>query len=221
MREVAPDVYHLPLFPFDSINAYVIEGVLVDAGVRCSAQRLLPLLDGLPVRAHALTHVHADHQGGSQAVCDALGVPLWCGAADAPAMEAGRVVEQYPNPNHWIARLQDRFWVGPGRPVDRTLREGDTVGAFEVLETPGHSPGHLAFYRDEDGVLILGDVLLNMNLLTTREGLREPPGVFTPQPQQNRQSAKRLGALRPSLVCFGHGSPLRNPVRFEAFCQQL
>lgn len=221
MKRLAPDVYHLSLFPFDSINAYVIGDVLLDAGVRCSEQRLRRELADVPIRAHALTHVHADHQGASRAVCEALDVPLWCSDADAPAMETGRVVEQYPNPNHWIARAQRRWWAGPARSVDRTLQEGDAVAGFEVLETPGHSPGHLAFYREDDGVLILGDVLLNMNLLTTREGLREPPAVFTPDPEQNRLSARRLGALRPNLVCFGHGPPLRDPGRFHTFCRRL
>jgi glyoxylase-like metal-dependent hydrolase (beta-lactamase superfamily II) len=221
MKLLAPDVHQLSLFPFDSINAYVIGDVLVDAGVRWSAGHLLRVLDAVPIQAHALTHAHADHQGASRAVCEALDVPLWCGAGDAAAMESGQIVEQYPDPDHWIARLQRRFWAGPARPVDRRLEEGDTVAGFEVLETPGHSPGHVSFYRPEDGVLILGDVLLNMNLLTTREGLREPPAVFTPNPAENRRSAKRLGALRPSLVCFGHGPPLRDPDRFAHFCRQL
>jgi glyoxylase-like metal-dependent hydrolase (beta-lactamase superfamily II) len=63
MQKLAPDVYHLSLFPFDSINAYVIGDVLLDAGGRCSEQRLRRELTDVPVRAHALTHVHADHQG--------------------------------------------------------------------------------------------------------------------------------------------------------------
>jgi hypothetical protein len=43
--------------------------------------------------------------------------------------------------------------------VSRTLREGDPVGGFEVLEVPGHSPGALAFWRERDRVLVCGDVL--------------------------------------------------------------
>jgi len=221
MKPLAPDVYHLSLFPFDSINAYVIGDVLIDAGVRWSTRRLRRTLSGHSICAHALTHAHADHQGASHAICEALDVPLWCGVADVPAMESGRIVEQYTDPTHWISRFQRRFWAGPARPVDRALQEGDTVAGFEVLEVPGHSPGHLAFHRASDGVLILGDVLLNMDLLTTRTGLQEPPALFTPDPEQNRHSAKRLGRLRPNLVCFGHGPPLRDPDRFASFCEAL
>ena len=44
-------------------------------------------LQGRTVSAHALTHAHPDHQGSSHAVCERLGIPLWCGEGDVPAME--------------------------------------------------------------------------------------------------------------------------------------
>lgn len=43
-------------------------------------------------------------------------------------------------PTDLIARFQQRFWAGPGWPVERTLEEGDAVEGFVVLETPGHAP---------------------------------------------------------------------------------
>ena len=49
-----------------------------------------------------------------------------------------------------------------------------------------------------------------MNVLTGVPGLHEPPAIFTPDPARNRDSARRLAALKPSLACFGHGAPLRN-----------
>ena len=62
-------------------------------------------------------------------------------------------------PDHRLNRLAVRYWAGPGHPFDRRLREGDEVAGFTVLETPGHAPGHVAFWREADRVLILGDVL--------------------------------------------------------------
>jgi glyoxylase-like metal-dependent hydrolase (beta-lactamase superfamily II) len=105
--------------------------------------------------------------------------------------------------------------------VDRILREGDEVGGFLVLETPGHSAGHLAFWRASDRALVLGDVLNNMNLFTTWPGLREPPARYTPDPSLNRASARRLAELKPALVCFGHGPPLRDPSAFVRFVDGL
>jgi glyoxylase-like metal-dependent hydrolase (beta-lactamase superfamily II) len=59
-------------------------------------------------------------------------------------------------------------------------------------------------------VAIAGDVLANIHFLTGRPGLREPPPFFSVDYQQNRQSIRRLASLRPTLVCFGHGRPLRD-----------
>jgi glyoxylase-like metal-dependent hydrolase (beta-lactamase superfamily II) len=90
-----------------------------------------------------------------------------------------------------------------------------------VLETPGHSAGHVSFWRESDRTLICGDVVNGMNLLTTIPGLHEPVGIFTPDPERNRESAKRLGELEPALVCVGHGPPWRDTRKFVEFCRSL
>ena len=90
-----------------------------------------------------------------------------------------------------------------------------------MLDTPGHSRGHVAFWRESDRVLILGDVLNNMNVHTGIPGLHEPPSMFTTDPARNRESARRLAALRPSLACFGHGAPLRDPDKLADFAARL
>ena len=125
---------------------------------------------------------------------------------DAPAAEDARLIKER-QPDHVMNRINWRLYAGPGHPVDRRLREGDEVAGFQVLDVPGHSAGHVAFWRESDRVLVLGDVLNNMNLKTGVPGLHEPPEMFTPDPARNRESARRLGALEPSLVMFGHGPP--------------
>jgi glyoxylase-like metal-dependent hydrolase (beta-lactamase superfamily II) len=218
VREIAPDVYHLALMPLSSVNAYLAGGVLFDAGVRSSAKQILRALEGRPVQVHTLTHVHPDHQGSTHAVCTALRLPLWVGAADADVMEGAAPMWMPDNP---VARFTAATWSGPPHPVDRRLKEGDAVGRFAVIETPGHSAGHLAFWDEAARVLVLGDVLRNMSYLTLARGLREPPAAFTPDPARNRASARRLLGLRPALVLFGHGPPLRDPDRFETFIAAL
>jgi glyoxylase-like metal-dependent hydrolase (beta-lactamase superfamily II) len=199
---------------------YLMGDVLVDAATRHARRRILRQLAGRPVSAHALTHAHPDHQGASKAVCDELEIPLWCGEGDVEAMQTAGAIRA-SQPASPLNRLVDSVWTGPPHPVARVLREGDEVAGFSVLEVPGHSAGHLAYYRETDGALVLGDVLNNMNLLTGIPGLREPPTVFTPDPARNRESARKLAALEPRLVCFGHGPPLRDPQRLRAFVDGL
>src|SRR6185503_13471065 len=191
--------------------------VLVDAATRRSGRRILRELRGRRVAAHALTHAHPDHQGASSEVCETLGIPLWCGEHDVHAMETG----DFGQPPHWINRTLDHVWAGPPRKVDRALREGDVVAGFQVLHVPGHSAGHLAYWRDSDRVLVLGDVLNNLNVLSGIPGLHEPKTIFTIDPPRNRESARRLAALEPALACFGHGPPLRNPEKIKQFVSKL
>ena len=121
--------------------------------------------------AHALTHAHPDHQGSSHAVCSELAIPLWCGARDADVAESGQVMAAQPG--HPVNTVIGWTFPGPGHPVARRLAEGDVVAGFRVLEVPGHSAGHVAFWRESDRVLVCGDVFTNIDTLTGVPGLHE------------------------------------------------
>lgn len=210
MLEIAENVFQISVFPRQAINAYLLGSVIVDAGIRSSAADLKKAIGSRTLTAHVLTHAHADHQGSSAFLCGTYNLPLWCGAPDVTAAQTGHVTGEYPNPRHPVAQLQQRFWAGPGHPVARTLREGDLIGDFRVIETPGHASGHLALWRERDRVLIAGDVLVNMDMLTTLPGLHEPPTLYTHDVAQNRQSIRKIAALKPQIIGLGHGPALRN-----------
>ncbi|MCO4291941.1 MBL fold metallo-hydrolase [Solitalea sp. MAHUQ-68] len=210
MIEIAKNVYQLPLLPRNSINCYIVDDLLIDAGIRASASKILRALKFHKINAHALTHAHADHQGSSSLICKQLGIPLWTSEKEKSNAMSGSVVDDYPNPKHFIARFQQLNWAGKGFKVSKTLAEGDEVGSFTVIETPGHSKGHISFFRESDRLLIAGDALVNMNLLTTVVGLNTPPALFTTDMLQMQQSVLKLYKLNPSIICFGHGPVLRN-----------
>jgi len=217
MNRLAEDVFQLPLMPRDAINSYLIGDVLVDAGTAGSAKRILREIHGHAVTAHTITHAHIDHVGGSKKVVDALDIPMWAPAGDAAAVEAGKpdaadnVLKPVAGQSGWRPV-----------PVARRLQEGDEVGpGFAVLDVPGHSPGQVAYWRESDRTLICGDVFFHMSLLTLRPKLREPIAPFTNDPARNRDSMRRLAALRPELVLFGHGEPLRDPDTLKAYADSL
>ena len=189
--------------------------VLVDSATRHATKRILRQIEGLSLRSHVLTHGHMDHMGAAHEVCEALDLPLICGEADVPAVESGARLglENRPLP----VRIEHRLIAGPGHPVSDTLKEGDHMAGFSVLEVPGHAPGHLAFWREKDRVLILGDVVYGLRVPSGHAGLQLPPNAFTPDPHQNLASARRLAALEPAVICFGHGPPLRDGKRFCEF----
>jgi hydroxyacylglutathione hydrolase len=220
MKQLADGVWQLRGFPPDAINVYLVEDVLIDAGTRMAGRRILRQLAGRRVNAHALTHAHPDHQGASDEVCGKLRIPFWVGEKDVPYAEDPRRIGDV-QPKHPFNRLALRYWAGPGRDVDRVLREDDEVAGFRVIDVPGHSPGHVAYWRESDRVLILGDVLNNVDVATGVPGLHDPKAYLTADPSENRRSARKLARLEPSLVLFGHGRPLRNTRKFVDFVHAL
>ena len=218
MHQIAEDVWQIPLLPRNGVNAYVIGDVLIDAGAKPQAGKILKALAGRSISAHAITHAHGDHVGGSKKIVDALGVPFWCPAGDANDVEAGRqTIAESP-----VKPLMNAGAKFDSVPIARRLQEGDEIGAgFVVLDTPGHSPGHVSFWRERDRVLVCADVFFNLHLLTMRYGLREPVKAFTVDPALNRASERKLAALRPEVAAFGHGPVLRDPAAIERFVAGL
>ena len=206
MHQVAPDVFQLALTPRNGVNAYLLGDVLVDTGMPVSAKKILAALQGRELQAIALTHAHGDHGGSLRKVSHALNVPVWVGAADREATESGKAVKKDPYNKPGLSLIAGAMGDFKGAPVARELHEGDELTAgFTVLDTPGHSPGHVSFWRESDRTLICGDVFFNMHLVTTVPGLRQPPGPFTLDPAQNRASERKVAALEPNTAGFGHG----------------
>ena len=203
MQTLARGVRHVGGLPPYTINVYVVGDVLVDAGTPAAKRRILRELGDTQVRTHLVTHAHPDHFGSSHAVCEALDVPLWAGERDADAIETATPVPSDTKAGRFLAKGK----MPPAHPVARRLREGDEVAGFVVLDVPGHSPGHIALWREEDRTLIGGDVFFNL------PRLGPPPGFLTADPELNRASMRRLAELRPALALFGHGPPMRDPQR--------
>jgi hydroxyacylglutathione hydrolase len=220
VKQVADGVWQLAGFPPHAINVFLVEDVLIDAGTRHAGRRILRQLRGREVTVHALTHAHPDHQGSSKEVCETLGIPFWVGEHDADAAERPELIAER-QPDHPVAQFFVKTMTGPGRRVDRRLVEGDEVAGFQVLHVPGHSAGHVAFWREADRVLIAGDVLSSQDSLTGIRGMHEPRPYLSPDPERNRESARRLAALEPRLTLFGHGPPLRDTKTLIDFVNRL
>jgi glyoxylase-like metal-dependent hydrolase (beta-lactamase superfamily II) len=224
MRQLANGVWQLGGFPPNLVNTYLLEDVLIDAGTRFDGSRILRQLEGRPVAAHALTHAHPDHQGSSHEVCSRLGIPFWVGERDAGVAEDPRVMEGQllrnpfsgtAIPSNPLLHLLVGLAAGRGHAVARRLRGGDQVAGFEVIDAPGHTAGQVVFWRQSDRVLIAGDVVWNI------PRLMEPLPFVSVDPSLNRAAARRLAELEPSLVCFGHGPPLRDTRKFVEFVATL
>jgi glyoxylase-like metal-dependent hydrolase (beta-lactamase superfamily II) len=221
MRERAEGVWQLPGLIPNIINTYLIATpageVLIDAGTRWATARILRALRGRKMAMVALTHVHPDHQGAAHEVCTRYGLPLACHEADVDVMEGRRRMA----PGTGLVRLGDRLWSGPPHPVSVRWHGGETLGEWEVVPTPGHTPGHVTFFRRRDGVAIVGDLVRHASLRHGYGRVSEPPHVFSTDPMENRRSIRKLVDLRPRLMLFGHGPPLSDLTGLERMLARL
>jgi hydroxyacylglutathione hydrolase len=220
VKNLAPGVWRLKQVPAPSVNVYLAEDVLIDAGTRWDRRRIFSQIEGIELSLLALTHVHPDHQGVAKDVCEARGIPLACHADDVEAMEGRRPVQEAA-PNNPFNRIIRRIWQGPPHEVARVLNEGDEVAGFRVVHAPGHARGEVIFFRESDRVAICGDVVRNMSYATGRPMLAEPPDIFTADPAENRRSIHKLADLEPSLILPGHGPELSDMAKFQRFAASL
>ena len=144
---------------------------------------------GLNLLALVLTHGHFDHVLDVPEF-DRRGVPVWAHPGDVPLL-------QYPQP-----ALFGLPMTMPTVRLARELGEGDrlTVGAcdWQVLRTPGHSPGSIALYAPAPGVLISGDVLFAGGMGRTDLPFADEPTLF-------RTLARLLALPGETRVLPGHG----------------
>jgi hydroxyacylglutathione hydrolase len=220
VRNLAPGIWRLAEVPAPTINVYLAEDVLIDAGRTWDRRRILKQIEGLEISLLALTHVHPDHQGAAKTVCEARGIPLACHADDVDAMEGRRPVQE-AHRGHPVNRVVRALWEGPPHPVDRVLNESDEVAGFRVVHAPGHARGEVILFRESDRVAICGDVIRNMSYATGRPLIAEPPEIFTYDPAENRRSIRKLAELEPSLILPGHGPALADLGAFERFVATL
>jgi len=221
MREMAPGLWQLAGRVPDVINTYLIATprgeVLIDGGTRWATGIILRELRGRKMAGVALTRVHPDHQGAAAEVCTRYRVPLACHDADADVMEGKKpMVPRTP-----FIRLLDRLWSGPPHPVATRFRDGYLLGEWRVVHAPGHTPGHVLYFRDRDRVAIAGDVVRNASLRGGFGRLDEPPFFCSTDPMENRRSIRKLLELHPSLICFGHGPEMHDLGPLERYVARL
>ena len=178
-------------------NCYIVgcpesgEGVVIDPGGH--PERILAEIErlGLNIRYVLNTHAHFDHTDANGAIVKATGAPLALHPGDRALLAASGGAAFFG--------LQ----TTPSPPPDLDLHDGDEleVGSlrFQVLHTPGHTPGHVCFYEPREGVLFDGDVLFYRGV-----GRTDLPGGSWQQLLDSIQ--RRLFILPDETVVYsGHG----------------
>lgn len=200
--------------------------VLVDAGMPQSAEKIMSVVEerfGKNRRPNAilLTHGHFDHVGALVDLVKYWDVPVYAHELEFPYLTGQ---ERYPEPDPTVegglvAKMSPMF---PNDPIDvrpflHPLPSDHSIPhmpGFRWIFTPGHSPGHVSFFRESDRMLIAGDAFVTVRqeylyqVMTQEKEISGPPRYFTTDWQKAKTSVEILHSLQPNVALPGHGVPM-------------
>ncbi len=191
------------------VNAYLVREddgfTLVDTMVGGSSGDLLKAAGG-SVKRIVLTHGHGDHVGSLDALKERLGSSVEVMMPDLDArIHAGENVVPGKLPGSWPTLKTT---------PDVRLAPGDRVGSLEVITSPGHTPGHVAFLDTRDRSLIGGDVFTTYGRpsVSSHFYIRFPFATMaTWDKAKDIESAQALRELEPTVLVVGHGPAVPDP----------
>ena len=227
MQEIASGTANLPL---TIENVYFVgkpgqPWFLVDTGTPGEAGRIQAAAksrygENARPQAILLTHGHTDHAGSAGALAEIWNVPIYVHALELPYLTGqSKYPPKDPTVGGAMAFISRAF---PMNVVNlsgliQPLPEGGVVPGLPDWQwrfTPGHSPGHVSYFRAEDALLLAGDAFTTVNLdslpdlLTKRPQISLPPTPFTCDWEAARRSVAFLADLNPQAIGCGHGRPM-------------
>jgi len=177
MKQITPHLYQISL---GAVNAFLIDDdglTLIDAGYPGYVDKIFDAIqkggkDPSQIKNILITHAHPDHVGSLAAIAQRQSVEIIAHPEDAEMIEKGYALRKHlkPAPALFYKIMTGLFLnVDKGEveacQVNQRVNDGDILpiaGGIEVIHTPGHSAGHIAFLFKKDRVLIAGDICGNV-----------------------------------------------------------
>jgi glyoxylase-like metal-dependent hydrolase (beta-lactamase superfamily II) len=189
---------------------------MIDTGVQSTFQQAVRLIESLGRQVSdltriLLTHADMDHVGSAMVLKKASGAKIYASQIATDALAEGRSSRSLKM--GFLTPLFDRIEQGGSGmqvEVDEIVSEGQALpilGGIHVIETPGHTPGHTSYYSTEHQLLFAGDAVRNKPGAVGYNWFK----LTNWDHEIMRQSVGKLAALKPEIVCCGHG-----PVVFNA-----
>ncbi|WP_076422376.1 MBL fold metallo-hydrolase [Pontibacter lucknowensis] len=224
---VAPGVWGLKTV---FVNLFFITSqdgswVLVDAGVYGAAPKIRSVVDelfgGERPKAILLTHGHFDHIGALKELAHDWDVPVYAHPLEMPYLN-GKSSYPPPDPSVGGGGMAYMSFLYPKKPIDihENLELLPTDGSvpglpdWRWIHTPGHTAGHVSFFRESDRVLLAGDAFITRHgesmlaVMTQKREVHGPPKYYTSDWGAAHHSVEKLMELNPSVAATGHGLPM-------------
>lgn len=207
LQRVSEHIWSLKAWLLIPVRVWLVRdagGVtLVDASLpfmKSGIMSAVRSLDAGPLQRVLLTHGHSDHVGALAGIAAAAKVPVYAHRVEIPYME-GEV--PYPRRRRAKAAVSKGLVQPLAEAPDGRLR---SVAGLAPYWTPGHSPGHVVYYHEQDKVLIGGDLAM-----TKRGEVRPPMAVFTGDMDAAIRSLESLRRLDVRRLEVCHAKPVDRP----------
>lgn len=224
--EVLPDLY---MYTTQIANICLVgepnsnDFVLVDAGVPKQADKIIAEVEERfgkenKPKAIILTHGHFDHVGSIIELIEKWEVPVYAHELEMPYLTGAM---NYPHPDAssdpgLVAKMSPMFpndAINLGNHVQALPTDGSVpfLPEFRWIHTPGHTRGHVSFFRDKDRALIAGDAFITVkqesltSVISQKEEISGPPKYLTQDFDEALKSIKKLIQLKPEVAITGHG----------------
>jgi glyoxylase-like metal-dependent hydrolase (beta-lactamase superfamily II) len=225
---VAPGVWGLKTV---FVNLFFISApdgswVLVDTGIYGSADKIRQaakeLFGDIRPRAILLTHGHFDHIGAVKELAEDWDVPVYAHPLEFPYL-TGKSSYPPPDPSVGGGAMAFLSFMYPKKPIniqnyiELLPPDGSVPGLPEWrwMHTPGHTAGHVSFFRESDRVLLAGDAFVTRHgesllaVMTQKREVHGPPAYYTSDWGAAHHSVERLLDLNPQVAATGHGLPMQ------------
>jgi glyoxylase-like metal-dependent hydrolase (beta-lactamase superfamily II)/predicted ester cyclase len=171
------------------------------------------------IRRVVLGHAHTDHRGAAPG----LGAPVLCHPDEVQDAEGSGGFRYWPQGLQGLPfgmrqmhRLMHRYaWDGGPVEISGTLVEGDEVAGFRVIELPGHSPGQIGLWREQDRLALSSDCFYTLDMWGRDSAPHIPEPLYNYDTEQARASIRKLAALEPAAAWPGHANAVTGDVRSQ------
>lgn len=218
VKKVSEHIWSVKTWMLIPIHVWLVadeEGLtLVDAGMPMMAKGILKYMNQLeagPLRRILLTHGHSDHVGALKSILSETNVPIYAHEIEIPYMEGELIYPRRKKAEHNVAK-------GIVQPLQVDEQGGlKAIAGLTPYLTPGHSPGHVVYYHEQDQVLLAGD------LFTSKKGkLHQPMSMFTADMAEAVRSSSIVEKLKPKRLEVCHGNPVLHPAdHLEEYMQKV
>lgn len=228
IHQIAEGVY---VFTVQIVNVCFVtieetgDWFLIDAGMPKSEEKIIEAAEeiygaGAKPKAIILTHGHFDHVGSIFDLTEKWKVPVYAHSLEMPFLTGERNYPEADTSAHGLLAMLSPLFPHEGIDLGTNIHPLPANGSipemagWKWLHTPGHTPGHVSLYRENDKTLIVGDAFVTVKqeslykVLTQEQEISGPPKYFTSDWEAARKSVELLRSLNPEIAITGHGIPM-------------